>query len=153
MANINSLFTQPQRTFFFVFKKLDKTYHWPNFPKYTQQDIEVEAAELLDSPINDDLRFGDIWEKRLRGELINIEEGIFSHWHWGRTVLLGDAAHKASISLIESRGETRLTDWKVHSQHCLWRKFCHGLRCHADEFYPIKTHVVFRWTDVSPKPA
>lgn len=80
-----------------MFKKLDKTYRWPDLPSYTQKDIEAEAANLAALPINDELVFSDIWEQRLRGELINIEEGIFEHWHSGRIVLVGDAAHKVSL--------------------------------------------------------
>ncbi|ROT41103.1 FAD/NAD(P)-binding domain-containing protein [Sodiomyces alkalinus F11] len=88
------LFTQPEKTFFFVFIHLDTTYYWPLFPKYTKQDAEREASKLLNFPVHDGVVFGDIWEKRLRGELVNIEEGIAGRWHSGRIVLLGDAVHK-----------------------------------------------------------
>lgn len=86
--------THPERTFFFVFIKLDKTYHWPAFPKYTAEDVDRQANAIADLPINDQLLFGELWSKRLRGEMVNIEEGVFKHWHSGRIVLAGDAAHK-----------------------------------------------------------
>ncbi|ORY03474.1 hypothetical protein BCR34DRAFT_617773 [Clohesyomyces aquaticus] len=88
------IMTQPQLTFFFVFKKLDQTHYWPNFPKYSRKDIETEASLLVDLHVNDDVLFGEIWNNRLRGDLINVEEGIFQHWHSGRSVLVGDSAHK-----------------------------------------------------------
>jgi hypothetical protein len=91
---MDRIFSQPELTFFFVFKKLDQTYYWPSLPVYSQKDAEMEAASLQDCPINEEIRFGDIWSTRLRGEMINIEEGILEHWHSGRTVLVGDAAHK-----------------------------------------------------------
>jgi hypothetical protein len=106
-ANNYRLFTQPQLTFFFVFIKLDKTHYWPSHPKYSQKDIETEAAKIADSPIQEGLVFGEIWEKRLRGELVNIEEGISEHWHSGRIVIAGDAAHKAS-SPIKNQDQGKL---------------------------------------------
>ena len=90
--------TQPTKTFFFIFIRLDKTYHWPAFPKYAPEDVETEAAKLADLPINDQLLFGELWAKRYRGEMVNLEEGIFKHWHSGRVVLAGDAAHKVRSS-------------------------------------------------------
>ena len=65
--------------FFFVFIKHDKTYHWPAFPKYTPDDIEEQAASVMALPMNEKVLFGDIWAKRIRGDLINLEEGLFQH--------------------------------------------------------------------------
>lgn len=90
------ILTQPQLIFYFVFIKLGQTYRWPSLPTYTVEDMHAEAAKIATLPINDNLTFGQIWEKRLRGDLINIEEGVFKHWHSNRIVLLGDAAHKVS---------------------------------------------------------
>lgn len=28
--------------------------------------------------------------------MVDIEEGVLSHWHFGRSALVGDAAHKVS---------------------------------------------------------
>lgn len=94
--------TQPDRAFFFVFIRLDKTYHWPAFPRYTAEDVEREAARVADLPINDTVLFGELWARRLRGELVNLEEGVFAHWHAGRVVLAGDAAHKVSVHCTRS---------------------------------------------------
>lgn len=94
--------TQPGRTFFFVFIKLPKVIHWPNKPKYTAEDAEREAAKLADLPITEGLLFGEIWTKRIRGQLIALEEVVFDHWHFGRTAILGDSAHKVASSFITS---------------------------------------------------
>ncbi|KAL2807716.1 FAD binding domain protein [Aspergillus granulosus] len=90
------LFTHPDLIFWFVFIQLDQTYSYPHFPKYTQEDIASQAAALSGLQITEQVRFREIWDNRLRGELVNIEEGIFDHWHFGRTVLVGDAAHKVT---------------------------------------------------------
>jgi hypothetical protein len=62
-ADYIRIFTQPEKTFFFVFKKLDRTYYWPSFPRYTQKDIDDEAAKLVALPVTDKLVFGDIEQK------------------------------------------------------------------------------------------
>ncbi|KAJ6153527.1 hypothetical protein N7470_006486 [Penicillium chermesinum] len=98
------ILTQPQLIFYFVFIKLGQTYRWPSLPTYTAEDMHAEAAKIAALPINDNLTFGQIWKKRLRGDLINIEEGVFKHWHSNRIVLLGDAAHKFTPNIAFGGG-------------------------------------------------
>ncbi|KID93459.1 FAD binding domain protein, partial [Metarhizium majus ARSEF 297] len=93
------LLVQPYMIFFFVFIKQDKTYHWPAFPKYTKGDINMQATSLALLLVNDTVLFRDIWAKRIRADLVNVEEGIFQHWHSGRIVLVGDAARKLTPNL------------------------------------------------------
>lgn len=92
------IITQPNRCFFFVFIKLPKVIRWPNRPKFTAEDAEREAAKLAELPVTESLLFGEIWKKRIRGQLIALEEVVFDHWHHGRTVLLGDSVHKVRIA-------------------------------------------------------
>jgi 2-polyprenyl-6-methoxyphenol hydroxylase-like FAD-dependent oxidoreductase len=82
--------------FFFVFMKQDKTYQWPALPKFTKADMHNQAAALAHLPVNDNVLFGELWANHIRADLINVEEGVFKHWHAGRIVLVGDAAHKVS---------------------------------------------------------
>lgn len=93
-TDIGRILTQPQFIFYFVFIGLDQTHHWPSFPKFTADDANRQAAKTANLPINSSLRFGQLWENRIRGKLINIEEGVFKTWHSRRIVLVGDSAHK-----------------------------------------------------------
>ena len=88
------IITQPGRTFFFVFIKLPKVVHWPDRLRYTAEDAEREAAKLAALPVTESLLFGEIWKRRVRGQLIPLEEVVFEHWHSGRIAILGDSAHK-----------------------------------------------------------
>ncbi|KAL8826055.1 MAG: hypothetical protein Q9170_007553 [Blastenia crenularia] len=88
--------TQPDKVFFFVFFRLKEPFTWPNRERYTKEDAESAAAKVADHPVSDTLVFGELWKKRTRGSLISLEEGILQHWHFGRIVLAGDAAHKVS---------------------------------------------------------
>ena len=86
--------TQPDATFFLVYRKLEKPVIGPMRSHYTQEDADKEAAVFADSPVTEDVLFKDIYEKRLRSQLVNLEEVVFEHWHYGRLAIVGDAAHK-----------------------------------------------------------
>ncbi|KAF7681038.1 fad binding domain-containing protein [Alternaria burnsii] len=88
--------TQPDAIYFIVVSKLPKIVRYPNRLRFSQADADARAAELADCPISDNLVFGDIWKARSRGQMVSLEEGILSHWSFGRTVLVGDAAHKVT---------------------------------------------------------
>ncbi|KAF2136597.1 uncharacterized protein K452DRAFT_237200 [Aplosporella prunicola CBS 121167] len=95
------LLTTPTRTFFFVFLKLPRPIQYPARVRYTPAEAAAEAAALAHVPLTDTgtATFGDVWARRLRAQLIPLEEGVFDTWHHGRTVLLGDSAHKFSVML------------------------------------------------------
>ena len=89
--------TQPHQTYFFVFSKLLHPITQPEQAHWTPQDAEKIAEEVKIHPIGDEsLLFGELWKTRVRGQLVSIEEGILPHWHFGRIILAGDAAHKVT---------------------------------------------------------
>lgn len=62
-------------------------------------DNSPEAADALvkqwgEVNFTDKIKLKDLWKHKDRHGYVNIEEGLLSKWHAGRTVLLGDAAHK-----------------------------------------------------------
>lgn len=61
---------------------------------YTAQDAEQLAETVASYPVCESLLFGELWRKRERASLVNVEEGVLDKWHFGRIVLAGDAAHK-----------------------------------------------------------
>ena len=40
----------------------------------------------------------DLWEARVKGTLVPLEEGVLKQWSHNRVVLIGDAVHKATIN-------------------------------------------------------
>jgi 2-polyprenyl-6-methoxyphenol hydroxylase-like FAD-dependent oxidoreductase len=88
------MITQSDRVFWFVFFRLEKTKVWPERGRYTKAEAEDIAKTIANHPLNEQMKFGELWEHRERGDLIPIEEGVLDVWHHDRIVLAGDAAHK-----------------------------------------------------------
>jgi 2-polyprenyl-6-methoxyphenol hydroxylase-like FAD-dependent oxidoreductase len=89
------LLTQPEHVFWFFYVKLDEPTS--SARHYTEEEAKLLAAQYMDTPITNHTRFGDLWNKKLRHNLGNLEEGVQEQWYSGRIVLLGDAAHKVNI--------------------------------------------------------
>ena len=88
------ILTQPDTVYFMIHHKLSEPVRWPDRVRHTDKDAEQVAAKFADHRITDSLVFGDLWQSRSRGHLISLEEGVLEHFFFGRTVLIGDAAHK-----------------------------------------------------------
>ncbi|CAL8575779.1 hypothetical protein XPA_001683 [Xanthoria parietina] len=91
--------TQPRRCFYFVFQRVKEPWTRYNRPRYTQEDAAKMAAEVADMPVSETMVFGELWRRRWRGAVVDIEEGVLSRWYYGRTVLVGDTAHKITPNL------------------------------------------------------
>ncbi|KAI9730796.1 MAG: hypothetical protein M1818_008076 [Claussenomyces sp. TS43310] len=90
---------QPDKVYFFFIVKIDKPFTWPKRASYTDEDAEALAESLAEHPVSNSLLFGELWKRRIRGSLVNLEEGVLDHWHHGRIVLAGDSAHKVTPNI------------------------------------------------------
>jgi 2-polyprenyl-6-methoxyphenol hydroxylase-like FAD-dependent oxidoreductase len=93
------MLTQPTKMFWFVYIKLEKPQQPPIWERYTDEDMEELVKTFMDHPVGQNLTFADLWNKRTRVKIANLEEGVMSTWHHERTVLLGDAVHKVTPNL------------------------------------------------------
>lgn len=82
--------------YWFHFRKLPQRYASPNIPRFTDQDAIDSAEKELDSVIAENVTFGDVWKNRKSAIQVPMEESVFKKWHYGRSVILGDSAHKVS---------------------------------------------------------
>lgn len=94
---VTKLFFQQQGEQFWAVIFKDKYNQPPKRFKATDEDMEKVAKRFADVQLNEHIKFSDLWESRTRAGLLTIEEGVLSQWHAGRTVLVGDSAHKASL--------------------------------------------------------
>lgn len=101
--------TGHDRTFYFIYKKLGTP------TKERRRFAEADAGEFVKSYLPErvvgDLTFQDLWEHRDLGNIRLLEQGVSRTWSRGRTVLVGDAAHKViflqSIPPLHSRWISR----------------------------------------------
>lgn len=70
---------------------------------FGQNDAEEAAKPWLDVSVGEGLTFGDLWKKKTAGGTANYDEGVLPFWHWGRMVLVGDAAHKVCFTPLTQR--------------------------------------------------
>lgn len=82
------------RVFWFLLKKLDRRYPYKSAPRWTAADIDEIAESFVSDHIWDGVVFGSLWERREVAGITNLEENVFSTWHWGRIVCIGDSMHK-----------------------------------------------------------
>ncbi|PSN72628.1 FAD/NAD(P)-binding domain-containing protein [Corynespora cassiicola Philippines] len=85
-----------RRIYWFLFKKLAKKTLglYEKIPRFTEAERDALAAEHAKDPISDSLCFGDLYESRTTATLQALPEVVFSKWHYGRIITIGDAAHK-----------------------------------------------------------
>ncbi|KAL4918466.1 hypothetical protein BDW62DRAFT_200844 [Aspergillus aurantiobrunneus] len=82
------------RIFWFLLRRLDQVYTYPDGPRYSTEDAERTCAKHANDHIWKGVRFADIWEKREVFSMTNLEEHVFQTWHYGRVVCIGDSMHK-----------------------------------------------------------
>ncbi|PTB63038.1 FAD/NAD(P)-binding domain-containing protein [Trichoderma citrinoviride] len=90
----------PGLVFWFLFVKSDRTTQTPNTPRFTEQEMEATIAKYGDHAVGPGYTFKDLWESRVRANMLPLEEGVLKpKWNsGGRVVLMGDAVHKATIN-------------------------------------------------------
>ncbi|GAB5585966.1 hypothetical protein Unana1_00866 [Umbelopsis nana] len=84
--------------YWFYFHKLPERCKAPNIPRFTEQDTIDSAENVLDAFVTDTVTFGELWRNRKSAIKVPMEETVFKKWHYGRTVIIGDSAHKFSAN-------------------------------------------------------
>ncbi|KAJ5770266.1 FAD-dependent monooxygenase [Penicillium nucicola] len=80
-------------------QRLDKTHRYPNIPRYLQADAVSLCERLTNLPIRNDLRFGNIWDRRKSVVMTALEEGLLQTWNYGRIVCIGDSVNKTAPTM------------------------------------------------------
>ncbi|KAH7078980.1 hypothetical protein BKA63DRAFT_255465 [Paraphoma chrysanthemicola] len=92
------LFTQPGIVYWAIIYK-DEYSQPPKAFKPGEKEHEETAQRFKDIKFTENTSFEDIWKRKTRSGLVNIEEGILDKWHAGRIVLVGDSAHKMTADI------------------------------------------------------
>jgi 2-polyprenyl-6-methoxyphenol hydroxylase-like FAD-dependent oxidoreductase len=86
------IFMLEHEGWFLVYKRLPEPLL--QYTNYTDDDAKLFAEDIMDHPVGQDMKFGDLWTLRKWTRLLNLEEGFVQHWHQDRIVLVGDSVHK-----------------------------------------------------------
>lgn len=92
------------RVFWFIFKKLDQKYIYPDAPRFSMDDAEKLCREMKDVRLYRELCVDDLWRTKQTASMTALEEGLFKTWFYDRMVLLGDSVHKVSQSYLPGHG-------------------------------------------------
>lgn len=84
--------------FFNVIFKFKRKYRYPNIPRFSKADAVKICESVVDFPVWNNIKFGDLWEQRLKFALVPLEEHMFKNWHYRRIVCLGDSVSKVGFS-------------------------------------------------------
>nr|ART35001.1 putative monooxygenase [Fusarium aywerte] len=92
------LLCQPDWISIIVHSKLPKAQQctWPTRRRYAEAEMEELVSKIIERPVTDSVVFGELWKRRLKAQMISLEEGVLSHWTFGRIALAGDAVHKVT---------------------------------------------------------
>ncbi|KAL2860081.1 hypothetical protein BJX68DRAFT_251884 [Aspergillus pseudodeflectus] len=82
------------RVFWFLLRKLDRQYPYSSAPRWSPTNMEKAAEQFAEDHIWNGVQFGHLWKRRRVVGMTNLEEGVFSTWHCGRVVCIGDSMHK-----------------------------------------------------------
>ncbi|KAK5999341.1 hypothetical protein QM012_005559 [Aureobasidium pullulans] len=82
------------RTYYFVFEKMDQVYKSPHIPRYTEADRDRFAERHGGMHVTEKVLFRDIHKHSVSSTLVGIETASYKIWTWGRIACLGDSAHK-----------------------------------------------------------
>lgn len=84
--------------YWFLFEDMGKSYEQGALPRFAASDAEASCQQYLESSITPTVKFGDVYSRRKVKTKVPFEEGVASHWHSGRVVIVGDSAHKVGPS-------------------------------------------------------
>ncbi|KAE8366612.1 hypothetical protein BDV27DRAFT_155752 [Aspergillus caelatus] len=87
------------RVFWFVIKKLDDTYTYPDTVRFSSADAVRTCEKVAHFPLVNGATFGQVWENREVTSMTALEENVFDTWHVDRIVCIGDSIHKMTPNL------------------------------------------------------
>ncbi|RDH28589.1 hypothetical protein BDQ94DRAFT_174662 [Aspergillus welwitschiae] len=88
-----------KRAFWFVVKKLDQKYTYPDRPRFGDQYMNQLCEKLSDHHLTKNLTFGQVWTTRIVASMTALEENVFRTWFHGRIVCIGDSVHKMTPNI------------------------------------------------------
>ena len=90
------------KIFFALNDHMGKQFYRPNIPRFTEKDLNEAVNRHLDKVVNPNVKFRDIYARKIRAFMTPLEEHEFKHWHSGRMITIGDSGYKVLNIIILS---------------------------------------------------
>ncbi|GAQ35582.1 hypothetical protein AtubIFM55763_004477 [Aspergillus tubingensis] len=88
-----------KRAFWFVLKKMDQRYTYPDNPRFSAEYTAQTCEKLAHLHLTKDLTFRQVWDSRVLAAMTPLEENIFQTWYLNRIVCIGDSVHKMTPNI------------------------------------------------------
>ncbi|KAF4451638.1 FAD binding domain-containing [Fusarium albosuccineum] len=82
------------RLYWFLFCAMPRMAYGKDIPRWSKEDETKLAVQHASDRITDGVTFADVYNNRQVSTLVSLEEHVFSRWHFGRFITIGDSAHK-----------------------------------------------------------
>ncbi|THW08584.1 FAD/NAD(P)-binding domain-containing protein [Aureobasidium pullulans] len=93
-CSLMTIVGKDDRTYYFAFEKMDKTYKLPHIPTYTEAEKAEFAERHGNMKATESVQFRDIHKHSVSSTLVGVETASYKIWTWGRIACVGDASHK-----------------------------------------------------------
>ncbi|KAF7555017.1 hypothetical protein G7Z17_g2516 [Cylindrodendrum hubeiense] len=80
--------------YWFLFFKLPQTHGGVDLPRYSREDEIALASQEAETCINSSVKFKQLYDNVSFSTTTALPHHVFSKWHFGRIILIGDSAHK-----------------------------------------------------------
>ncbi|GME33698.1 Monooxygenase FAD-binding protein [Neofusicoccum parvum] len=118
------MLSAPQdRLYWFFFNGMEKA-SGKDIPKFTKEDEVRLAKQHFGDYVTETTTFEDIYNNRQCSTLVAVEEHVFARWHFGRIIVIGDAAHK--VHPITAQGGNSAMETAAALVNALRRKLDPG---------------------------
>ncbi|OQD69018.1 hypothetical protein PENPOL_c002G03084 [Penicillium polonicum] len=84
--------------FWFLFVKDSKLTRTPNCPRFTDDEAEATIQRYGSALVGPGYTIQDLWDARVKGTMVPLEEGVIKQWSHNRVVLMGDSVHKSTVN-------------------------------------------------------
>ncbi|RAL03305.1 FAD-dependent monooxygenase spyC [Aspergillus ibericus CBS 121593] len=112
------------RAFWFVIKKLDRKYTYPQTIRFNDEAAARLCEGVADVQLMAGLTFAQVWKTRLVSSMTMLEENVFHTWHCGRVVCIGDSVHKMTPNI--GQGANMAIEDAAVLANLLHKKLGHG---------------------------
>ena len=100
------------RTYWFLVRNLGKTVYGSDIPKFTKEEELAFAKEHWNDTISPEVKFSDLYEKKITSVYTTLPEYVYKRWHYKRTMTIGDAAHKVCQAIRTNEQLTNHTQFE-----------------------------------------